>query len=441
MERTNRPRVAVPITPHGARARTVVPVVSDAGRLDPATPPILIVIDDDAGIRELVADVAGESGYRVVSISDPRALDRASVQEAHVVVLDLMMPAMDGVEVVRSLAAQHARADLVIMSGLDDRILAGASATAEDLGLRIRGVLHKPFPIAELQALLAFASSTPVIADRQPVPDPHDDATVEEIAVAIGSPGQLVVHYQPQVTTADGRWVSSEALVRWHHPRHGLVAPAVFLPLVADAALGLPLTYRVLELAIADRQEMVAATGVAATVAVNLHGSVLESAAFPDRALEIVERMGAHAADVTLEVTEETVDGESGEALANLTRLRVLGFRLSIDDFGKGHSSLHRLHRVPFNELKIDKSFVQAAAHDTTARTIVESSVTLAVDLGLRIVVEGVETVATWEWLARLGADLMQGYFIARPLPPSSMRGWMTEWNVMRRSLPRVSVA
>ena len=165
------------------------------------------------------------------------------------------------------------------------------------------------------------------------------------------------------------------------------------------------------------------------------------SAAFPDRALEIVERMGAHAADVTLEVTEETVDGESGEALANLTRLRVLGFRLSIDDFGKGHSSLHRLHRVPFNELKIDKSFVQAAAHDTTARTIVESSVTLAVDLGLRIVVEGVETVATWEWLARLGADLMQGYFIARPLPPSSMRGWMTEWNVMRRSLPRVSVA
>jgi len=271
--------------------------------------------------------------------------------------------------------------------------------------------------------------------------DGEDDVTAEELSRAIGSAAQLVVHYQPQVATSDGRWVSSEALARWHHPRLGLIGPATFLPIAAHSALGLPLTYRILELALADRRAMVASTGVAATVAVNLHASALDEASFPDRALAIVEREGAQPPDVTLEVTEETVDGESGEALANLTRLRVLGFRLSIDDFGKGHSSLHRLHRVPFNELKIDRSFVQAAAHDVTARTIVESSVALAVDLGLRIVVEGVETEATWQWLAGLGADLMQGYFVARPLPPSSMRGWLTEWNVIRRSLPRVSVA
>jgi EAL domain-containing protein (putative c-di-GMP-specific phosphodiesterase class I) len=424
----------VTATPVRGPSRAARPYRAPQGHA-PVSTGLLLVVDDDADFRDLVSEVGQEMGLETVGVDDPASLIRVLQRGPSIVLLDLVMPRMDGIEVMRSLARHGAQAEIILTSGLDSRVLAGASSLASELGLRIRGTLPKPFRVAELKELLAI--DVPVeLEPTARVEAGTGRLRARDVARAIEA-RELVVHYQPQVTAAAGLWVSSEALVRWRHPSRGLLAPNVFLPLVRTPALGLALTYRVLETALRERGSILAATRTPVALSVNLHPAVLTTQTFPDRVIEIVEQFGVDAGDITLEVTEEDVAADSGVALAVLTRLRMRGFRLSIDDFGTGHSTLHRLHRVPFNELKIDRSFVRAAETDRTARAIVESSIALASDLDLTIVVEGVETEATWEWLAGLGVQLIQGFLVAPPLPASALEAWTSEWPQLHARIRR----
>jgi len=232
--------------------------------------------------------------------------------------------------------------------------------------------------------------------------------------------GALALHYQPKIEVATGRVRGVEALVRWPHPRQGLIPPDGFIPLAEETGLIAPLTHWVLDEAL--RQcHLWHGRGLDLGMAVNLSVWNLHDPTLLEAIARLLETYGVPPAALCLELTESAIMADTGRAVDALTRLRALGVRLAVDDFGTGYSSLAYLKRLPVDELKIDKSFVQRLAEDATDLTVVTSVVGLGHGLGLHVVAEGVENGAALELLARLGCDTAQGYHIGRPLPPDKL--------------------
>jgi EAL domain-containing protein (putative c-di-GMP-specific phosphodiesterase class I) len=227
---------------------------------------------------------------------------------------------------------------------------------------------------------------------------------------------ELELHYQPKADVVTGRIVGVEALVRWNHPRHGLLGPEEFVPIAEQTGLIVPLTRWVLGAAIRQVQAW-QGQGYELSVAVNLSArSFLDTALAVDIPL-LLERHKIEPKLLELEVTESTIMLDPVRATITLERLSEIGLRLSIDDFGTGYSSLANLKRLPVDMIKIDKSFVLEMATEHSDAAIVRSTIELAHNLGLQVVAEGVEDRQIWEELARLGCDYAQGYYLSRPLP------------------------
>jgi len=226
--------------------------------------------------------------------------------------------------------------------------------------------------------------------------------------------GQLVLHYQPKVALDHGRVTGVEALVRWEHPRRGLLLPGDFIPVAEQTGLIRPMTLHLLDLALRDCRSW-RGQGLDLSVAVNLSARSLVDAGLPQQVQDTLDRHGLPAGALELEITETTAMVDPGRALHVLAGLRALGVRLSVDDYGTGHSSLSYLHQLPVHTLKIDRSFVQTMDRNPHEATIVRSTVDLARSLGLQVVAEGVETEAAWRQLALLGCDAAQGFWLAGP--------------------------
>jgi len=226
----------------------------------------------------------------------------------------------------------------------------------------------------------------------------------------------LLLYYQPKVCTQSGRVAGAEALLRWKHPRHGLLSPDEFIPLAENTGLIKPIVGWVLRRALRQCAEWEAA-GHSIPIAVNCSARNLLQEDLPEVIAAALAASGLPADRVTLEITETVLIEDPRRALEVATELARLGIRLSIDDFGTGYSSLDYLRRLPAREIKIDKSFVVAMDRDEGSAVIVRSIVDLAHNLGLEAVAEGVESVAVWKLLQGLGCDLAQGYYFGRPAP------------------------
>jgi len=256
--------------------------------------------------------------------------------------------------------------------------------------------------------------------------------------------GQLVLHYQPQAALRHGQVERVEALVRWNHPIHGLLAPDTFIPLAEHSGLIAPLTWWVLDAAVrqcAQWQRLEQPIGVA----VNLSVRMLHEPQLVETVAETLARHRVSPKGLTLEITESSLMDDPSKALDALRRLAALGVRLAIDDFGAGYSSLGYLRRLPVDEVKIDKSFVIGVGHNNrTAElkdtAIVRAVIALAHALGLEVVAEGVETEAAWAVLAALGCDMAQGYFLSRAVPAPELERCIAEAAWTRRSVEAVSV-
>ncbi|WP_200249614.1 putative bifunctional diguanylate cyclase/phosphodiesterase [Thiococcus pfennigii] len=251
-------------------------------------------------------------------------------------------------------------------------------------------------------------------ADYQP-----EEVTEKRLRHAIDH-GELVLHFQPKISLlghGNGRIEGAEALVRWNDPRHGLRPPFEFIPLAERSGLIEPLTFYVLDAAVRQGKAWRDA-GLPLAISVNLPASMVNDRRLPNRVADALA--GAHLPPegLILEVTETGAMVDSAITVESLTRLRVKGIGLAIDDFGTGYSSLIELYRMPFSELKIDRSFVMECDHEEEARTIVEATIALAHKLGLVVCAEGVESGETLRFLQGQGCELAQGFFISRPLPP-----------------------
>lgn len=370
-----------------------------------------MVVDDEGGVRDFVGEVARGLGYLVHEAAEAAGLkERCAANTLHVVILDLRMPGIDGVAFLRELAEIGCKAQILLISGSDRRVLGTARRLGEQHGLSMLGALQKPIDIDELERLLksVFVRSNAV--------------TAVDLAAGIAA-GELVVHYQPQVRlNASGTHEvqNFEALVRWDSPVHGFLSPDKFVPVAEDHGLIDGLTDEVVRTALTDLARWNRG-GSKVGVSVNLSPALLADPSLPDR---IEEQLHLHQLPpglLTLEITESGVMADVGLAMEVLTRFRLRGLGLSLDDFGTGYSSLAQLHRMPFNELKIDKSFVLGVEAEPEAAKLVRIITLLGHELGLVVCAEGIETQEALDYVGRVRCDLAQGYLLGRPVPADGL--------------------
>jgi diguanylate cyclase (GGDEF)-like protein len=359
------------------------------------------------------------------------------------------------------LQARVGAADLVARLGGDEFavFLAGIQdpATALHVADDLRAALEEPFIVDDLSiqieasvgvatypdhgddaaALMQRADVALYVAKEKrsgaarydPASDPNSRrrlSRVAELRGAILERDELVVFYQPKADMASGDVHSVEALVRWDHPRDGLLAPMDFLPLAEHTGLIRPLTLSVLEAALTQCAAW-RAGGIEVDVAVNLSVRTLHDPEFPGDVARLLAGAGLPPSVLVLEITESMLMADPVRAMETASRLHAMGVRLSIDDFGTGYSSLAYLKQLPVDELKIDRSFVMDMNTNPNDLVIVRSAIDLARNLGLTVVAEGVEDAATWDALRSLSCDQGQGYFLSRPVPGDELTRWMTE--------------
>lgn len=382
----------------------------------------LLVIDDQVDLCEFISEAAAVLGYETRAVTEPEAF-RQAIEEFQptVVVLDLQMPGADGIELLRYLGERGSKAQVLVASGMDQRVLATAEQIGRAQGLSMLGALQKPILLADLEATLRRCMR-------------GDDPITQEALTTALDQRQIVVHYQPKATRiAPGRWVVEgvEALARWQHPDLGFVSPVRFIPVAEKNGLIRRLTEQVLETSLEQCRAWDSA-GLQLSVAVNLSPQLLNDLSFPDQVARMASQVGADAHRIIFEVTESAAMFDPGTSMDVLTRMRVKNFGLSIDDFGTGYSSLKQLYLMPFSELKIDTSFVRDVFAHEDARTMVETMVLLAHKLRLTACAEGVESQEVLDFLDGVGCDRAQGYFIGRPMAGDALAERVREWNSLQ---------
>jgi EAL domain-containing protein (putative c-di-GMP-specific phosphodiesterase class I)/ActR/RegA family two-component response regulator len=396
----------------------------------------LVVLDDDADVADTVALVARSHGFDVRTTASPEEFF-AWIETwcpSHVAI-DLLMPAMDGIEILRALAATSCDARIIVMSGVGAKILESAAHGARERGLNLRGILPKPFRPNELRALLD--NEVDGASDAQWLPERTRGGPEEDLRHELDDAlrlHQFQLHYQPKVSLSTSRIEGFEALLRWLHPRHGLVPPGWFIPLAERSGRMDALTREVIELALPCLARQHARPWL--SLAINVSARNLGDVRFADQLHEQCRRHGVDPSRIILELTESSAAQDHAVALDILTRIRLKGFQLSIDDFGTGYSSMTKLAQLPVSEVKIDRSFVGSMTRSVESRKIVESTIGLARSLALTTVAEGVEDATTLDLLKKLGCDMAQGYHIARPMDAKAAGEWLGEWErVAKRRL------
>ena len=239
---------------------------------------------------------------------------------------------------------------------------------------------------------------------------------------------ELVLYYQPKVDLETGLAQGVEALARWHHPERGLLSPDEFIPLAERSNLLRPMTLYLLDSALRQCNAW-RVCGLEVSVAVNLSMQNLIDLRLPNDLARLLTSWRLPPGSLELEITESTIMADHRRAMTILTRLNKMGVTLTVDDFGTGYSSLAYLQSLPVSSIKIDKSFVLSMAEDPGNATIVQSTIDLGHNLGLRVVAEGVENEETYNKLAALGCDYAQGYFLSRPLSPDKATAWLAAFS------------
>ena len=375
----------------------------------------LLIMVDEKEFASFVGKVAESAGYEVRMTDDPAVFRTllAEWEPSHIA-LDLAMPQADGVEMLRFLAGQGCRAQIVIMSGFDNRVVEAAQRLGMERGLAIVGALQKPVRAKDLRVLLDSRR--------------HATNTVSEASLDLAlDAGEITPFYQPKVDLQSWRPIGFEALVRWHHAQLGTIDPDSFVPMAEASGQIERLTEAVTTRAMVQSRQW-RQQGIETELAINLSAHSLDDEGLADRLETMCWATGAPKEHISFEVTETAAMADPVRGLDILTRLRIKGFRLSIDDFGTGYSSLVQLHRLPFSELKIDRSFVAECDRSAEARVIVKTIVDLAHNLGMSVVGEGVETDGIARTLSEMGCDIGQGYAIAKPMEPSAVPGWLERW-------------
>lgn len=351
-------------------------------------------------------------------------LQREQARPPDIVLSDLDMPEMDGMEFIRHLAMRYPSISVIIMSSMDSALITSVEKMAQSYSLRVLGAVEKPLFLEQLKKLLALHQQ--VQKKTAQITASVTGFTLEEVLRAVHEK-QIEPFLQPKVMLKTGRLIGAEALARWIHPEQGAIGPYAFIPLLEQSGNMEEFTFLMLEKTV-HVCRLLRDRGHALAISVNLSLSSLGDTTLAERITQVVQGAGVDPHHIILEVTESAAMTDVAHALENLARLRMRGFGLSIDDYGTGFSSMQQLTRVPFSELKIDRSFVTDCTANHSLRVIVESSIDMARKLHVKSVAEGVETQEEWDMLKDMNCDIAQGYFIAKPMDSAAFLDFCVDY-------------
>jgi EAL domain-containing protein (putative c-di-GMP-specific phosphodiesterase class I) len=376
----------------------------------------LLIIDDEPEVAAVIGRVARGAGYDTIVTTDiDDFLDRVRIWQPTVIALDLGMPDLDGLQVLGLLGDEGCKARILIVSGRDHGTMTEAVALGLRRGLLMAGILQKPLRLDELRAAFREIFEEAGLISKS------------DLADALQA-GQFTLEYQPKVDIRTLCPVGVEALARWHHPTRGAIGPDTFIPLLEQSNVIVDFTRHVVDVAVAQARAW-RDQGLRLNTAINISGRCWGAL---DVAELIVSSCQTHKINpdcIVLELTETVAMVNEPRTLDTMNQLARLGVGLSLDDFGTGYSSLKQLHSLPFSEIKIDRSFVAYCDTNDESRIIIESITDMAHNLGQKVVAEGIESDHVLRHLAKLGCDVAQGYYFARPMPAREIRTWTQDWS------------
>ena len=386
----------------------------------------LLIVDDDDFILNLSRRILERIGCgKLTTVNDGRlAIEKitSSPELFDIIITDLNMPGMDGVELLRHIAGVNFSGGIILLSGEDERILETAYDLARSHHLNVLGTIQKPLHPDPLKILLESFNPRQQFQSY----GVQEPLTVNELREGINGK-ELTLFYQPKVSIRSHEITGVEALARWNHPQRGLIGPATFVAVAEQNGLIDELTRAVYRKAVRQAGEW-QAEGIDIFISINISVNSFASHNFTGFLTEEAEMEKVDPSSLILEVTESQVMSDIKGCLEKLVQMRMKRFGLSIDDFGTGNSSMKQLKSIPFTELKIDRSFVTGAVKNSSAFAILESSIGLGKKMNMLTVAEGVETKEDWELLKQLDCDCIQGYYVARPMPADEVgrfiRGW-----------------
>jgi EAL domain-containing protein (putative c-di-GMP-specific phosphodiesterase class I)/CheY-like chemotaxis protein len=389
-------------------------------------PRSVLVVDDSRVQREHIASLCHGLGVEQVHLAehgaDALAVLARLATPPEAMVIDLEMPVMDGVELIQQMRLLALQIPFVVASTREATLVQSVETMARLQGLPVVRGLCKPLSEAALREALGLVGQI-----RRAAAPGGSDAPIDPAALAHAiASGAIVPYYQPKIDACTGVIRGVEVLARWLDPALGNPVPDRFI--AAAEAEG---QIHALTLAIARQAFKQAAhwnaRGLVLSLAVNLSPKLLAHAALVDELAALAQQHGLPAQQVVFEITEGSVVAAPGVSLGTLARLRMKGFGLSIDDYGTGFSSLQRLARVPWTELKIDRSFVDGAHRHAHQRAILQSAIEMASRLQLVSVAEGVETLEDWRLLQSFGCTVGQGWLFGRAMPASELPAWLKQ--------------
>jgi EAL domain-containing protein (putative c-di-GMP-specific phosphodiesterase class I)/FixJ family two-component response regulator len=401
----------------------------------------VLLVDDSAAQRAYAVALCHELGIPEVREAsngqEALALLAALTTPPDLLIIDLEMPTMDGPELLTRLRERGIESPIIVASSRERSLLHSVQDMGGGMGLCLLGALQKPLRLEALSDMLRNWDS---VVDKRKQAKRTLPVDPEALRTGIDR-GEIVVHYQPQIAVHTGEVHGVEALARWNHPTLGLVHPDHFIPMAEEHGLIHKLTLQVMNAAMLQTA-MWNAQGMDLSIAINLSPLLLDR---PDLLQEISGLQQCYdlrAERVVLEITETSLLRDLSVALAVLTRLRIRGFGLSLDDYGIGFSSMQQLARIPFTELKIDRSFVHGVHERESVQVMLRSALEMAKRLGLNTVAEGVESIQDLWLLQEYGCNFVQGWLMGKAMPAAELPEWSREHEERRRELrPQGSAA
>ncbi len=390
--------------------------------------PKALIIDDSAFQRHMLSVVCTEAGYLTVLVNNGvEAVAALQEMSFKLIVSDLEMPEMDGVQLIRELAKLEVKSKIVFVSGHSDSLLGAAKELAEQFGLSIAGTLKKPYVPENFLQLLLDESLLNPDATLNPRYKGQFQGMLSKRTVIQGiEEGAIIPFYQPKICRVQKKLMGFECLARWDTGNGRVLGPGSFIPTAEQYSLMPELTDAIIHQALADMTVWQTA-GHRLPVSINISTDDLKDIAFPDRLEHITHKHDIPPSRIVLEVTETKVMEEARECLEVMSRLRLRGFGFAIDDFGTGYASLKQLQYFPFTELKLDRSYVAAAINHRPSLAVLETGIQLARNLSLSCIAEGIETEEQAQFLVSLGCPQHQGFHYAKPLPRDAVLAWTNE--------------
>lgn len=393
----------------------------------------VLILDDNTLTARAIANVAEFIGLTAKVTSDFQSfLNTINEWQPQYLIIDLIMPDMDGVEVLGELGRMQIDAQLIITSGAGQQLLHAAARSAGAHGLNVLGILPKPFNPKAFRDLINAESTNNAdnaFGQQLRAENVATEIKVPELEKAIHN-REIYLVYQPKVSCISGALTGFEALARWHHPEMGFISPEKFIPLAEQNNLIDSLTLQVFDQALPFLKQLQQSELVMGRhnkellLSVNISATSLKNLGLFKQIESLCEKNDIRPDQLILELTETAAMDAPVMSLDILTRLRLRGFRLSIDDFGTGFSSMLALVRMPFSEVKVDKTFVMTSGDSRESRLVIKAIIELAHSLNMQVAAEGIEDNNALELLRKMGCDQAQGYFIGRPMLPDAFVEW-----------------